>query len=200
MATVSTVTAIWNGFQGAPGYSRFRFFELADVTQCNAAGAAVRAYFEAVKTFLVNASTVQVQSTVQHHDLAIGELTGETAMSTVPASTIGTASASANYAGGAGYVINWVTGGIWNGRKVRGRTFMVPGVNCYFTDGTITSAAQTLIQNAGLALVADPTTTLGVWAKKFNDEKPKKQVAGALFGVTGVIVPDRSAQLRTRRT
>lgn len=200
MPTVSTVTAVWNGFTGAPGYSRFNFFELADGAAVNAAGAAVRAFFDAQKLYLGNSWSISVQTTVQHKDLATGDLTGETTMTTAPTSVVGTGGLSVPYAGGSGYVVNWTTGAFWNGRKVRGRTFFAPAIGPYSGDGTISAAVITAATNAGNALVADPTTTLAIWAKKFNDDTPPKQEAGALFPVTGTSVPDRAAQLRTRRT
>jgi hypothetical protein len=200
MPTVSTVTAVWDGFQGAPGYSRFNFFELADVATCNAAGAAVRAFFFSLNTLLLNNWTVKVNQVVQHKDVATGDLTGETVMSSVPSTVLGVAAAATVWAGGSGLVTNWITGAFWNGRKVRGRTFIVPAVGGYSNDGTISTGTQNQVTNAGNTLIADPTTSLAIWAKKFDSGNPPKQVAGGLFSVTGCATPDRAAQLRTRRS
>jgi hypothetical protein len=200
MATVSTVTAVWAGFTGSPGYSRFNFFELADAASCNAAGAAVKTFFQSLTASLLTGWTIAVQSTVQHKDVATGALTGETTMTTVPNATNGVAVASTPYAGGSGAVADWVTGAFWNGRKVRGRTFLVPLLGVYSNDGTVSTSFINATVAAGNALIADPTTTLAIWAKKFDDSKPPKQTAGGLFSVSGCTVPDRAAQLRTRRS
>lgn len=199
MPTVSTVTAKWSGFTGAPGYSRFNFAELATPTAVQTACNAVRTFFDGIKGHLIATWNIQVDPLVQHHDLATGDLTGESSAGVPPTAVAGTVAAT-NYAGGSGYVVNWITGAFWQGRKVRGRTFIVPAVGVYFTDGTITSATITAAQAAGNALVATSGVSLCVWAKKFDSSNPPQQVAGGLFPVTGTIVPDRAAQLRTRRS
>lgn len=200
MATVSTVTLLWNGFTGAPGYSRVNFQEMADVATCNAAGAALRTFTNAVQAYMLSTWTVAVQPVVQHHDIATGDLIGETTMSVLPATVTGGQTPTTAYAGGSGAVINWVTGAFWQGRKVRGRTFLVPVMACYSNDGTVSTAFQNAVTAAGNALIADPTTSISVWAKKFDDETPPNQTSGALFSVSGCVVPDRAAQLRSRRS
>lgn len=200
MATVSTVTAVWQGFTGAPGYSRFNFAELANASAVQAAVNAVRTLMSTHSTGMLSGWSISVQSLVQHHDLATGVLTGETTAGT-PASTInGSVVNTTPYAGGSGLVVNWITGQFWNGRKVRGRTFMVPAVGKYSSDGTITPTVQTDWQTAGAAYAATSGVTPVVWAKKFEAGNPGNQVAGAAFTITGATVPDRAAQLRTRRT
>lgn len=200
MATVSTVTAVWAGFTGAPGYSRFNFAELANASAVQAAVNAVRTLMANAAASLLTTQKITVQTLVQHHDLATGDLTGETTAGSSPADVVGILASSTAFAGGSGLVVNWVTGQFWNGRKVRGRTFIVPAVSVYSNDGTITSTAQTNWQTAGATFAATSGITPVVWAKKFDDAKPPNQVAGAAFTVTGATVPDRAAQLRTRRS
>ena len=200
MATVSTVTAVWQGFTGAPGYSRFNFAELANASAVQAAVNAVRTLLSTGGVSWLSTWSVSVQSLVQHHDLASGDLTGEATAGSAPAAIAGTLATSTVYAGGSGLVVNWITGAFWNGRKVRGRTFIVPAVNVYSNDGTITSGVQTAWQNAGNVFAATSGITPVVWAKKFDDSDPPQQVAGASFPITGALVPDRAAQLRTRRS
>src|SRR5256885_12692508 len=115
MPNVSTVTVIWQGFTGAPGYSHFRFSELVDATACNAAGAAVRAFFLAQQFVWQSTWSFQVQPTVQQNDIGTGKLTSERAMTTTPASVVGTAATTSPYEGGSGYVINWLTNSVHNG-------------------------------------------------------------------------------------
>jgi hypothetical protein len=201
MTNVSTVTVIWQGFTGAPGYSHFRFSELVDAAACNAAGAAVRAFFLAQQAVWQTTWSFQVQPAVQQNDMATGKLTSERAMTTTPAVVNGTANITSVYEGGSGYVINWLTNAVHNGHKVRGRTFMVPVTGQSFSnDGTISSATATAAQTAAAALMNDTATELVVWQRFWDDSKPPKQVGGGLAPVTGVLVPDRAAQLRTRRS
>lgn len=200
MATVSTVTAVWAGFTGAPGYSRFNFAELANASAVQAAVNAVRTLLSTNTTGMLTTWSINVQTLVQHHDLATGALTGETTAGTPPSAINGSVVATTAYAGGSGLVVNWVTGQFWNGRKVRGRTFIVPAVGQYSSDGTITPGAQTNWQNAGAAFAATSGITPVVWAKKFDAPSGGNQVAGAAFTITGATVPDRAAQLRSRRS
>lgn len=209
MANVSTVTAVWNGFTGAPGYSLFRFDELSTAALCNAAGAAVRAFFQPLATaYWANAWSVGVQSIVQHHDIATGDLVGESTMTTTPTVLVGGGGAATAFAGGSGAVAQWTTGLVHAGRKIRGRTFLVPLLSTAFSpDGTISAALQTAVQNAGAALIADATTAFGVYSR-FMDKKagdpplgvPPVQVGGAFAAANGCTCPDRSAQLRSRRS
>jgi hypothetical protein len=208
MPIVSTVTAIWNGFTGAPGYSKFRFAELAGASALNAAGAAVRAFFQADIGHLLTGWSIQVQGIVQHHDVATGNLMGEAVMTTVPAASNGAVANTTVWAGGTGYVVNWTTGAVINGKKVRGRTFMVPITSTAFSnDGTVISSLITTMQSAGQALIADASTELVVWSKLWDKKPgeapagvPPKQIGGALASVNGCLIPDRAAQLRTRRS
>lgn len=208
MVNVSTVTALWTGFTGAPGYSKFHFAELSGASACNAAGAAVRAFFFADVGHLMTNWQIQIQGIVQSFDVGTGDLVGEQVMTTVPAAVVGTVPNTNIYAGGSGYVVNWTTGGVHAGRKIRGRTFFVPIMSTAFSnDGTIISSLITAMQSAGQALIADAATELVVWSK-FWDKKqgdppldvPPKQVGGSITTVNGCIIPDRAAQLRTRRS
>lgn len=209
MANVSTVTAVWNGFTGAPGYSLFRFEELSTAALCNAAGAAVKAFFVGVGTaFYGPLWTIGIQPIVQHHDIATGDLQGESTMTTPPTPIAGVGSGSATWAGGSGAVAQWTTGLVHAGRKVRGRTYLVPILQTAFSnDGTVSTAFASGVQTAGNALIADATTAFGVYSR-FWDKKPGDpplgvapvQVGGAFAAATGCVVPDRSAQLRSRRS
>lgn len=208
MVNVSTVTAVWTGFTGAPGYSKFHFAELSGASAANAAGAAVRAFFFADAGHLMVGWQIAIQAIVQTFDVATGELQGEQAMTTVPANVAGSVPNTNVYAGGAGYVVNWTTGGVSNGRKIRGRTFFVPIMSTAFSnDGTIISSLITSMQTAGNALIADASTELVVWSKYWDKKPgdppigvPPKQIGGAITTVNGCVIPDRAAQLRTRRS
>lgn len=200
MATVSTVTAVWQGFTGAPGYTRFNFAELANPSAVQTACNAVRTLLSTLTVSMLNTWSITVQSLVQHHDLATGDLTGEASAGTPPTAINGSLVPTTVYAGGSGLVVNWITGQFWNGRKVRGRTFLVPAVSVYSSDGTITPTVVSNWQAAGNVFAATSGVTPVVWAKKFNDADPPQQLAGGAFAITGAIVPDRAAQLRTRRS
>lgn len=198
MPTAYRVAAVWGGFQGAPGYSKFTFMDLVDDTSRNAAGAAVRAFFFAVKQYMDTTWTISVQPNIQGFDMASGTLTSETSMTTTPAVVSGAGPAT-TWAGGSGYVISWRTGGIFNGRRLQGRTFMVPALAVFETNGTLTSTVIADATAAGNALIAASGAQFAIWGKQYSTVDPKLQIGGALFPVESCTVKDMAAQLRSRR-
>lgn len=117
---------------------------------------------------------------------------------TAIAGTFGSASSSAGWAAAAGAVITWNTSGIRNGRRVRGRTFVVPVSNtAWDVDGTLTSAAMTNLNDGAFALrTAGSQVQLAVYARPTS----KTATDGVLHRATSHRVPDMSAILRSRRS
>jgi len=199
MAEVSRVTAVWSGFTGAPGYTKFSFMPLADDTARNAAGAAIRTFFEALKAYIPNGSSISVQAQIDNLDVVTGQLLGSTAMTTTPASTTSSA-ASMAYAAGSGFVVTWLGAGVFAGRRIKGRNFIVPAVGCFDTDGTITPTVINAAQVAGAALIATAGADLAIWNRQYNDATPPVAIAGNLSSATSCTVRDTASQLRSRRT
>lgn len=201
MPTVYRVTAIWAGFQGAPGYSKFSFSDLTTEAARNAAGAAVKAYFQALTPYMLNTWTVAIQALVEDFDVATGDLTGENQMTTVPSAAAGS-SAATNWVQGSGFFVGWRTSTIYLGRRVQGRTFHVPAVACFDTDGTLSAGSLTAIRAAADGLVAAVGAELCVWAKQWTKPVPPAkpvQIGGVLAPVTSSLVKDQASQLRSRR-
>jgi len=199
MVDVWRVNATWQGFQGAPGYSKFSFFALTDATKINAAGAAVRTFFDAIKTQLVPGSTIQVSANIPVHDMATGLLIREDVMGTPPALVTSTATGGTVYNGGVGAYVTWNTAGIFNGHRVRGRTYLVPLVTTDSADGTLSTGTSTLLLNAANALIASQTGVFCVWSRQFTPGPPPQQIGGATSSVTSASIPDKTGILRSRR-
>ena len=200
MPTVYRTTAIWTGFQGAPGYTKFSWDDLATDAARNAAGAAMRQFFFSLNPHWLAAWNIAIQPTVQGFDTATGTLLSEASMTTVPAAVTGGAVAT-QYAGGSGVAVSWKTSSIFNGRRVQGRTFLVPIVGVFETDGTLVSSAITEIQTAGNALIAGSTPKFSIWAHSWDNTKdPPVMTGGDKFPVTSCVVKDMASQLRSRRT
>jgi len=197
--TVSRVTAVWSGFAGAPGYSKFSFQPLADDTARNAAGAAIRTFFLTVLTYVPSGTTIQFLPQVDDLDIITGQLVSSATMTTVPASLTSSAGLQA-YAAGSGFVVTWGATGVFNGRRIRGRTFIVPAVACFENDGTLTSAAITAVQGAGNALIATAGADLAVWNRSWTKATPPTPIAGIVSSATSCTVRDAASQLRSRRT
>lgn len=200
MPTVSRVTANWSGFIGAPGYSRFAFQDLTNDTAVNAATAAVRAFLNGLAATMPTGVKIDVSPVVDHFDMATGELTGSDVGSVTPSQIVATGSAT-SWAGGSGYAVTWKTGIFFRGRRVVGRTFIVPAATiCFDTDGTLTSSIMTTITNATTNLTGASGAEFCVWSRVFDPAPPHHQVDGALSVVSAGLVKDSAAQLRTRRT
>jgi len=199
MSNVSRITAVWSGFSGAPGYSKFSFIPLADDTARNAAGAAVRAFLAAVATYIPSGTTIQIQPTVDDLDIISGELMSSATMTTVPSTVTSSAGVTA-YAAGSGFVVTWGATGVFNGRRIRGRTFIVPAVNCFESDGTLVSTVISAVQSAGNTLIGATGADLAVWNRSWTKTKPTTPVSGILSSTTSCTVRDAASQLRSRRT
>lgn len=187
------VTAEWSGFPGAPGYSNFHFSEFTGGIDAEQVRGRVEAFFEPLKTVLASAVTITIPPTVEILDEDTGMLTGW--MDGGEEIRINTTGTAGDYAGPSGAVINWITGTVRNGRRVRGRTFLVPiRSGAYDSDGTLTSDALTSIREAGDEFVTqDFNSGFGVWSRPSNG-------SGGIFApVTGYRVPDMVAVLRSRR-
>lgn len=193
----------WSGFPGGPGYTVMHFRDFSDgdgsgagVSQelATAAVARVHAFFTSIRVHLPSVVRIDVEPDVDVLEDSTGELMtsyGVTPLLQINGSATGTFSAPS------GTVINWRTGGIRNGRKIRGRTFLVPlGASANGPDGNISPATRSAIQTSAAAL-ADPASTpdLGVYARP--------TVKGAEDGVWSVVtstsVPSPLAILTSRR-
>ena len=199
MPSVYRVTAVWSGFVGAPGYTKFSFADLTDNTLRNAAGAKVRQLFVDLAAHRQTGWQVLVMPSVDEFDMATGALIGSALMTTVPTASAGTASSATQYAGGSGYCLTWNTGLIISGRRVRGRTFFVPSCAVFDVDGSLTSAAITTINTAASTFLALTAPRPNVWRRQYNTAVPPVQIGGALAPVDTYTLRDSASQLRSRR-
>ena len=200
MSGMLKVKTKWTGFNGAPGYTNFYFRDFSSTgepTQTHASGAVTRTH-----TFWNNLQSrfpSVVQLAVQGDVEVIEETNGEmkSVFSVTPPTTVTGSATSGLYSGPVGAVVNWRTGGVRNGRRVRGRTFLVPLANeNYQTDGTI-DPTKLASMNTTVAALADQTGSpdLGVWARPTTPGGSD----GVWYAVTSGSVPDLAAVLRSRR-
>jgi hypothetical protein len=182
-------TPVWTGFTGSPGYTVLNFFDELTTGEMTLAAGRVEDFFTAIAARIPDIATITYPGEATIHDNT-GVLTGALAI-TPPTSTncVGLGS----YAAPVGARVGWETGTISGGRRVRGRTFLVPLVSSTFdTDGTLTSANLTVILNAATAFLAGLATDgvqLAVWS----------QVGSSVSPVNSATVPDQATVLRSRR-
>jgi hypothetical protein len=192
---ITKLTAEWTGFAGAPGYTNLYFGVLGSPTLRTNAAAAVRAFFATLPGYLPNNLTIRLNGIATDIDEATGALLSVNSY-TPPTAVVGTNTTA--YAGGSGASVRWLTGAVVGGRLVSGKTFLVPLVGAYDTDGTLApafvttlgTAATTLATYVAYAAVGSPC----VW------HRPKAGVGGSAPAMSGAAVTDRAAGLRSRRT
>lgn len=190
------VVAQWSGFTGAPGFSNFYFAgpgETAAAAQ--AAANDVRTFFAALINDLPAGVTITVSPIVAVINPGDGVLSDEITVATAPASVVGTGAGA--YAAPVGAVVNWRTSTVVAGRRLRGRTFLVPLQGGSFqTDGTLATGALGIIRGAAATLATVNTGApieLVVW------HRPVNNAGGSTAVVTSSFVPDKAAVLRSRR-
>lgn len=201
MTNMLRVKVRWHGFTGSPGYSNFFFREWSDagyvpsVAEASNSAAKVHQFFDAIKGIFPPVVNIQVEGDVEVINDTNNEL--QTAFSVGPFANLTGGAAAANYSAATGAVVSWQTGGVRNGRRVRGRTFLVPTSSGAFdVDGSLVSSWATNLATYANTLISNtPGPELGIWARP--------TAPGAEDGewavVTAATVPDMAAVLRSRR-
>lgn len=187
------LTAQYVGFTGSPGWVRMKFQGSLTVADANTAAANFRSFLSNMNVFMPAGSSYTFDSAAQQFDDA-GVQTGEITLTTVPSTLSG--SGSGSYAGGSGAVVSWTTNAFHLGRRVRGRTFLVPMVASAFTSGGVLQPTTQSSLQAGAAVFASSSPTPVI-------SSHKEQLGGGMShltaAVTGATVPNRAAILRSRR-
>lgn len=192
----------WSGFIGSPGWSNFYFDDTAggfeDASSAVACADRVATFLTANRLKFPAAVQWTIQSDVEQITPSTGEMHSVVSAGARAAITGGAAAGS--YSGASGVCITWRTAGVRNGRRVRGRTFLVPTANnIYQSDGTIDGTHLNEFVNSANAL-ADQAAVLklGVWCRPtVTNGVPNED--GAFHPITSASVPDMAAVLRSRR-
>lgn len=185
MATIRRCYVTWNGLTALPGLSVFYAPSGVDPT-----GDLVT-FFNAIKALFPSGLTWTVQNGGDELSDATGVITGAWA-GAGGTGVVGSGGGLA-YAAGVGCYVNWQTGTIVNGRRVRGRTFLTHMITtAYDTSGTITNANVVTIQNAANAVVAGGKTV--IWHRPSPGGSN-----GSSAALLSANVPDQVTSVRTRR-
>lgn len=190
----------WTGLPGGLGYSVFHFRDFTGGTPTPADGDSAKArvndYAFTIKGLIPPSVTLQVDSEAELIEDTNGKLV-DVYGGSAPPTNGGSGSGTQGYSAPAGAVISWSTAGIRNGRRIRGRTFVVPlAGDAYENNGTLAPSALMVLGLAADTL-RNPSGTpdLGVYARPTapgaND--------GEWSVVTGHRIPDMAAVLRSRR-
>jgi hypothetical protein len=200
MPNILRIKARWQGFVGSPGFSIFHFrdFSSEGFTADEAAGAAarVRGFFSAQMAYLPDGVNIQVEAEGEVIDVASGQLV-DTVSAGVHEVVNGGAGFGTTFSAPSGAVVTWRTATIRNGRRMRGRTFVVPLANgAYQADGTLNNGIIAAL-NDGATSLRD--NSLGLDFCVYGRPPAGGVGAGTYGPVSGHSVPDRVAILSSRR-
>jgi hypothetical protein len=208
MAEILRITARWNGFQGAPGYTNFHFREFSaglDQQQYAAQAAdRVAIFFNECRTLLPAGVQIQVQGEAALIEETNGEMQDIIGF-TPPALILTPGTNLDGYAAAVGAVITWRTRVVRKGRRIKGRTFIVPlKGDAYGSDGTLSLDTVGQLNTAANNLNDDTKQPdFGVYARPTRTKNADGSVSVANDGLWASVeshsVPDMGAVLRSRR-
>lgn len=186
MAALIRHRTVWTGFVGGPGVTTLYWSDAAgpNLTAWNL-------FLDTIKSRFPTVVTWQSQSSGDRLDDSTGAIIGSWSGS-VQAPITGTSGGA--YSAPSGAVVNWRTAGIVGGKRVRGRSFLVPLSGAqYDSDGTIVAAALTAMRTALTTFIGSAAADLRVW------HRPVGGSGGSQHVVTNADIPDKSCVLRSRR-
>lgn len=190
---IHRITALWTGFQGAPGYSNFHFMAGGGlISDAQSSADRVQSFFSSLTSVFPTDVVISVQQDVEEIDEDTGAVT---AFHTVDGGTPITGNGTGGYSAPSGAVLNWRTNDLRYNRRIRGRTFLVPlDQGSYDDRGTLDPQVQADIITSGNALLGgDLDSELVIWSR------PVGGSGGVAATVTNCSVPDMAAVLRSRR-
>lgn len=198
MAEILKFTAQWSGFAGAPGYSNFfaRDFSGGAPDQAMADGFLTKldTWLDAWAGFLPVNVSVLVNAQVEVIEETTGALEG---FFNVTPDFSRSGSSTDNWSAASGACVNWYTPLVRNGRRLRGRTFMVPLYGAaYQSDGTLNNTMLGTLRTATNTFISQTGAgDMGVWGRP--------TAPGASDGVwaacSSMTINDKVAVLRSRR-
>lgn len=185
MTALNRYRVKWSGFPGAPGVSTFFSVAPVDLTP------ALHAFFFSIRVLLPLSVRIDVESSGDIIADETGMITGTWSFS--PEAQVAGDTAGV-YSAPSGCVVNWKTGTVINGSRLRGKTFVVPlAGSTYQEDGSINPTSLGIVRGAASVLAA--TGDLQVWHRPTT--------VGAADGshgqVAAAVVNDMVAVLRSRR-
>jgi len=196
MPILNRVRVGWTNWPGAPGLSTFYLAAgSTNVAPLLTFFTAIKDLFPAALTFTVPANGDAVDSVTNK---IVGGWTGS------GGGTVSSGHSNTAYSGTSGALIHWNTNAVLNGRRLAGRTYLVPlAGDQYFTDGSLVGTCITTLTTAGTALITALTPSLIVYgpprdAGTLNDDDLGK--AAVSSPTINCVVPDLAVVMRSRRT
>ena len=197
MADIHRVRVGLTGFIGAPGVSTFYGLDGP------ALQAPLRQFYAAIKSQFPLDVAIKVETVGDVLDPATGKITNTWVGTDQP---LVQGSSGGVYSAPVGMLVRWLTAAVADGKRVRGRTFIVPaGGDAYDVTGQPNPAAQGIVAVAAAAFVSAASPSLVIWHRPFKGSaatatRPARPAhPGSVAGVTGSGVSTKAVVLRSRR-
>lgn len=197
LMTIRQYPVSWTGLVGGTGYSFFYTSTAVDIS------GVISPLFDAIKAFFPGPLVWKFPGLYRELDETNGQLTN-----VVQGADAGSVAATGTnaYIPQAGAQIRWNTSGFPHGRRVVGRTYLVPLHSSYYgINGLITSTTANTINAAADALRSRAGGELSVWHRPILEKNPDPTLPdivkrpGSRWPVTGTVCPTKSATLNSRR-
>ena len=197
MANINRVRIALTGFIGGPGV--MTFYCLTPATFVTA----LRAFCQGMSNFFPNSVTMTVEASGDVLDSTTGVITGTwVAASQLP--VVG--QLTGKYAAPVGMLVIWTTDSVFDGHRLRGKSFIVPaGSTVFEANGAVTASNASLLTTASQALLAAAPADMVIWhrPRKARAADPTHPAVtyrpGGHSIVTGSRGSDKVAVLRSRR-
>lgn len=197
MTNISRVRVAFTGFPGAPGV--MTLYTLDTATFCDS--------LQTLLGFIMSWMPLDVTAQIETSGDVINDATGtlvDTWFSDPQAPITGAQGGA--YAAPAGALIEWLTDQILDGRRLRGKNFVVPiAASLYETDGTLADANAATLLGGCNDFIAAQSSSFVIWHRPFAGSaavgtRPARAAhAGGHGLVTACRVPDKVVVLRSRR-
>lgn len=195
--TIAQLQVTWKGLPGGDGFSFFY------VSSTAASISPLPTFFDAIKAFFPLKINWVVNPFWKFIDETTGKMTG--AGGGGPQPTI-TATGADAFAPQTGVQVRWETAGFENGRRVKGRTYLVPCVGAQFGSNGVPSATMCNTINAAADVMRQAYTgNLVVWHRPLYDydvpegSDPILKRPGKSIAVTSTVCPTKAVTLNARR-
>lgn len=191
---VYRVKCRWSGFSGAPGYTILHFDAPTEPTVAGAQAVYDNAYafIGGISSLLPSVVSITLENNVEVIDQTTNELTN---VLSVVAKSAHVGTTTGGFSSATGACIIWETGEVRNGRRVRGRSFIVPMAGTHYdVDGTLKTTALTDLQDAA-AVLTGGGFSFGVLARP----TAVGAADGSFHTASSGRISDKTAVLRSRR-
>jgi hypothetical protein len=179
------------------------FFDAAGATVVDALAAVEKSqvFFSGITPLLHDGTHINPEPDVRLMNDASGDLLDIFTVTGVVGVTGGN---PGNYVGPAGACVNWLTQTVNGGRRMTGRTFLVPCSTATFdTDGTILQARVADMQLAAQSFIDAIGPTFGVYGRPVKADPDATPPVVARLGKWGAVTShrplDKAVVLRSRR-